>query len=141
MKRTTLAVVALLLGSFIGVQVLGAAQSNPATREKPLKLGIVITQADPETVWNAFRLANYSLGEKEEVGVFLLGKGVELDRIQDATFNVRELAESFLKAGGRIMACGTCLKLRNSKGSTLCPLSTLKDLHALIKDSDRVVTF
>ena len=131
----------LLLGAFIGIQVLGAAQSKSASTEKSMKIGIVITQTDPETVFNAFRVANYSLGQKEEVGVFLLGKGVDLDRIEDGTYNVREQAESFLKSGGKIMACGTCLKMHNSKGSTLCPISTLKDLHNLIKNSDRVLTF
>ena len=106
-----------------------------------MKLGIVLSQTEPETVFNAFRLANYALKEKDEVRVFLLGKGVELDQIQDAKFNVREQAESFLKSGGAILACGTCLKIRNSPGSELCPVSTLKDLYALVKESDRVLTF
>jgi len=32
-------------------------------------------------------------------------------------------------------------RLRNSQGSELCPLSTMKDLHALVREADRVVTF
>ena len=39
-----------------------------------------------------------------------------------------------------ILACGTCLKLRNSPGTELCPLSTMKDLHELIRDSDKLVS-
>lgn len=66
---------------------------------------------------------------------------MELNQIQDAHFNVREQAESLLKSGGRIMACGTCLKLRNSEGSDICPLSAMKDLYELIRDADRVVSF
>lgn len=106
-----------------------------------MKLGLVITTTDPETVFNALRLANFSVKEGDTAGVFLLGKGVEMDRIKDERFNVREQAETFLKAGGKIMACGTCLKLRDSEGSDLCPLSTMKDLYRLIKDADRLFTF
>jgi uncharacterized protein involved in oxidation of intracellular sulfur len=105
------------------------------------KLGIVITENDPETVFNVFRLANFALNQKEDVSIFLLGKGVDLEGIQDTKFKVREQAETFLKSGGKIMACGTCLKMRNSEGSALCPISTLGDLYELIKNSDRVLTF
>jgi uncharacterized protein involved in oxidation of intracellular sulfur len=66
---------------------------------------------------------------------------VELDKIHSPKFDVRGQAESFLQAGGQILACGTCLKIRNSSGTELCPLSTMKDLHALIREADRVVTF
>jgi len=120
---------------------MSAATQTAAKGPRAAKLGIVITQSDPETVFNVFRLANYALGQKEEVSVFLLGKGVDLERIQDARFNVREQAETFLKSGGKIMACGTCLKMHNSEGSALCPVSTLKDLYELVKNSDRTVTF
>ena len=66
---------------------------------------------------------------------------MELDKLQSDKFDVRDQAEGFLSAGGEILACGTCLKLRNSPGSELCPMSTMKDLHTLIKEADRVVTF
>jgi len=66
---------------------------------------------------------------------------VDLDGINDPKFDVRGQAESFLQAGGQVLACGTCLKLRNSQGAELCPLSTMKDLYTLIREADRVVTF
>jgi uncharacterized protein involved in oxidation of intracellular sulfur len=106
-----------------------------------MKLAMVISQTIPELVFNAFRLANFSRKEGDEVKVFLLAEGVELDGIDNPKFDVRGQAESFLQAGGQILACGTCLKLRNSQGSELCPLSTMKDLHTLIREADRVVTF
>ena len=106
-----------------------------------MKLGLVISGCDPETVWNALRLANYSLGQGDEVKVFLVGKGVELEGINDERFNVREQAEKCLEAGGKILACGTCLRLRSMSGSEVCPLSTMKDLHELLRESDRVVSF
>lgn len=106
-----------------------------------MKLGLVLTSDDPETAFNALRLANFSLKEDDSVGVFLLGKGVELDRIGNERFDVSGQARSFLGSGGSIMACGTCLRIRDSEGSELCPLSTMKDLYELIKSSDRVLTF
>lgn len=51
------------------------------------------------------------------------------------------MAETFLSAGGRILACGTCLDLRHSAGSQLCPLSTMEDLHAMVTEADKVLTF
>jgi uncharacterized protein involved in oxidation of intracellular sulfur len=106
-----------------------------------MKLGLILSQTEPETVFNALRLANYSLRQGDTVKIFLMGKGVELDQIDDARFNVREQAEAVLTAGGQFLACGTCLKLRESKGSEICPLSTLKDLYEIVRDSDRLVSF
>ena len=54
-----------------------------------MKLGIIITQTDAETVFNALRLALFSLQQGDEVSVFLSGKGVEIDRIEDTRFDVR----------------------------------------------------
>lgn len=105
-----------------------------------MKLGMVITQTDPETVFNALRLALYSLEQGDEVRIFLSGRGVEIDQIEDSTFNVREVAQKILDAGGEFLACGACLKLRNSEGSEVCPLSTLKDHYEVVRDSDRLVT-
>jgi uncharacterized protein involved in oxidation of intracellular sulfur len=106
-----------------------------------MKLALVISQTNPELVFNAFRLANFSRNQGDEVRVFLLAEGVELDKSDDPKFDVRGQAESFLRAGGQILACGTCLKIRNSSGTQLCPLSTMKDLYALVREADRVVTF
>jgi uncharacterized protein involved in oxidation of intracellular sulfur len=105
-----------------------------------MKLGMIITQTDPETVFNALRLALFSLEQGDEVRIFLSGRGVEIDHIEDAKFDVKGQAQKVLDAGGRFLACGTCLKLRNSEGSEICPLSTLKDHYEIVRDSDRVVT-
>ena|SRR3989338_3082466 len=106
-----------------------------------MKLGIVIYSADSETIWNAFRLANFALKEKDLVKVFLLAKGVECDTLDTAQFKVTEQMQSFVEGGGKILACGTCLKIRQKGESELCPLSTMKDLYELVKESDRVLTF
>ena len=106
-----------------------------------MKLGIILSQTEPETVFNALRLANYSLKQGDSVRIFLMGKGVELDKISDPKFDVQGQAQAVLDAGGQFLACGTCLKLRESAGSEVCPLSTLKDLYEIVRDSDRLVTF
>jgi sulfur relay (sulfurtransferase) complex TusBCD TusD component (DsrE family) len=105
-----------------------------------MKLGIVISQTDPETVFNALRLALYSLEQGDQVRIFLSGRGVEIDRIEDQKFDVKGQARKVLDAGGRFFACGTCLKLRDSNGSEICPLSTLKDHYEIVRDSDKLVT-
>jgi uncharacterized protein involved in oxidation of intracellular sulfur len=104
-------------------------------------LGIVIYSNDAETVWNAFRLANFALSQKDTVKIFLLGKGVEAQDIVSDKFDVKKQMESFVGAGGEILACGTCLKIRNKEGSALCPLSTIADLYQIIKQADKIITF
>jgi len=106
-----------------------------------VKLGIVIYSDDSETVWNAFRLGNFALKGGDKVKVFLLAKGVECEALDTDNFVVTEQMQTFVDTGGEILACGMCLKLRQSEGSEMCPLSTLKDLYELINGSDKVVTF
>lgn len=106
-----------------------------------MKLGIIIYSNDPETVWNGFRLGVFALKQSDEVRVFLLAKGVECESLDTDKFNVTAEMNTFVQSGGEILACGTCLKLRNSEGSEMCPLSTMEDLYTLIKSSDKVVSF
>ena len=105
-----------------------------------MKLGIIITQTDPETVFNTLRLGLYSLEQGDQVRIFLSGRGVEIDSIDDPTFDVKGEAQKVLDAGGVFLACGTCLKLRDSGGSDICSLSTLKDHYEVVRDSDKVIT-
>lgn len=104
-------------------------------------MGIVIYSNDPEVVWNAFRFGNFALKAGDEVKVFLLAKGVESELLDTDHLKVKEQMESFVKNGGTIFACGTCLKIRDSQRSELCPVSTMKDMYELIKESDRIITF
>ena len=106
-----------------------------------MKLGIIIYSVDAEAIWNAFRIANLSLTEKDEVKIFLLAKGVEYENLSNEKFNILKLAQDFVNNNGKILACGTCLKLRQKEGTELCPLSTLKDLYKLVEECDKVLTF
>ena len=106
-----------------------------------MNIGVVISSNDAETCWNAFRYANFALGQKDDVKVFLTGKGVEYQQVSTDTFNTIEQAETFLKTGGKLYACGTCVTSRNQESSGMCPISTMKDMYEIVKESDRVVTF
>ena len=106
-----------------------------------MKFGIVISSNDPETVWNAFRFGTFSLKEGEDVKVFLIARGVECESIDTDKFKVTEQIRSFFENGGKIFACGSCLKIRQSEGSEICPMSSMKDLYDMIKESDRTITF
>jgi uncharacterized protein involved in oxidation of intracellular sulfur len=106
-----------------------------------MEIGLVIYSNDPETVWNAFRLGNFALKQGDGVKAFLLAKGVECESLDTERFKVTEQMESFAEERGQIFACGTCLKIRNSEGSQMCPLSTMKDLYEIITRSERVITF
>lgn len=106
-----------------------------------VNLGIVIHSNDSETVWNAFRLANFARTQNQEVSVFLLGRGVEADSLDSASFSVTAEMQKFVQGGGAILACGTCLKIRQKAESELCPVSTMADLYALVAQAEKVLTF
>lgn len=77
----------------------------------------------------------------ETVQVFLIGKGVESKSLDTGVFRITEQMRSFVEGGGAIAACETCLTIHHLGGSELCPISTLGDLHALVKESDKIITF
>ena len=106
-----------------------------------MKIAVIITQNNPEQVFTALRFANFALNEGDKVSIFLAAEGVELENINDPRFDVRCQTESFIRGGGSIQACGSCLKLRDSAGSEICSLSTMKEMYTIVKESDRVVTF
>ena len=107
-----------------------------------MKLGIIISGTNAETNWNAFRLANFSIKQGDEVQVFLIGEGVEYEASGSDKFNVTEQASEFIKSeNAEIMACGTCLKSRNQESTNTCPISTMKDLYVLVQECDKILTF
>ena len=106
-----------------------------------MKLAVIISSNDAETCWNALRYANYSMSQKDEVKIFLMGKGVEYEKVSTEKFNTIEQAEKFLQSNGKIYACGTCIKAREQKESNLCPINSMTDLHEIVKESEKVVTF
>ena len=106
-----------------------------------MKLVIVIYSDHPETVWNAFRLANFSLNKNDTVNVFLMAKGVEAESLSNNQFDIKEQMNNFINSKGILYACGTCIKIRNKQSTELCPLSTMADLYEIINSSDKIISF
>lgn len=117
------------------------AQISNSKEPLPTSVGIVIYSNDPETVWNAMRLANYSKNQGDTVNIFLLGKGVELDELVKTNSDMKEQTDKFLKSGGTILGCGTCLVSRKNNEPEVCKFSSLKDLYDLIRRNKIVLTF
>jgi sulfur relay (sulfurtransferase) complex TusBCD TusD component (DsrE family) len=105
-----------------------------------MKLGIIISQIEPETVWNAYRLGTYALEQGDSVKAFLLGQGVESET-QNSKFNVKEQVKKYIEKGGEIYACGSCMKSRKMTSSDTCPLSTMKYLYDIVQESDKILNF
>ncbi len=91
-----------------------------------MKIGIVLSTKEPEKVWNAFRFGMTALKANHGVKVFLLNEGVEAEEIENEEYNVKEQIVAFIQNKGQILTCGTCLKSRQKKGSTICPVSTMR---------------
>ena len=88
------------------------------------------------------RLANFALKQSDEVKIFLIGEGVEYETSSSEKFNIQEQISEFLKSEkAKILACGTCLKSRNQEATNTCPMSTMKDLYALVQECDKILTF
>jgi len=105
-----------------------------------LKIGIILNTNDAETCWNCFRFGNEALKNNHSVKVFLLGKGVEIENVKDDRFILDGFIKKFLKNKGVVLACGTCLKVRE-KEIDMCPVSTMEDMLKIVEESDRVLTF
>ncbi len=106
-----------------------------------MKVGIIISSNDAETCWNALRYANFALEQKDEVKVFFMGKGVEYQKVSTEKFNTIDQGEKLFRSGGKIYACGSCIKSREQQGSETCPISTMKDMYDIVAESDKVLTF
>lgn len=106
-----------------------------------MKIGIVLNTKDQEEAWNAFRFGIKSLEKGHGVTVFLMNKGTECEGIKSGKFNINEKMTEFTKNNGKILTCGTCLKLRNKTGTKLCPVSSMDELIKLVEESDKVISF
>ena len=106
-----------------------------------MKVGIVIHSNDSEVAWNAFRFANFTLAMEDEVSVFLIAKGVEWESLDTDIFKVKEQVQEFLKSGGNIFICGTCLEIHRLKAPETFTVATLKDLYDIMEQSNRIVSF
>ena len=139
MKKTFLLMILLLSFS---VQIV-RAQCGGITLNKvqPTSISIVIYSNDVETVWNAFRFANFSKNQGDTVNIFLLGKGVEVDDLVKTNKDIKEQTDLFLASGGTILGCGTCLQSRKNNEPQVCKFSSMQDLYDLVRKNKIVMTF
>ena len=105
-----------------------------------MKLGIIINTNNPETAWNALRLGSAALDGGHKVSVFLIGSGVEIEKIRDEKFDVTDLLKKFARKEVRVLGCGTCMGIRHQEAGIILK-STLTELLKIIADSDKLVTF
>ncbi|MBN1840896.1 MAG: hypothetical protein JW883_01275 [Deltaproteobacteria bacterium] len=60
-----------------------------------MKILLIISTDDGETMYNAMRLANVGVKKGDEVSVFMLGKGVLFEKCGTEEFNVMEQVNQF----------------------------------------------
>lgn len=106
-----------------------------------MDLGIIIYSNDPESVWNAFRFGNFSLARGDDVEIFLLGKGVEVENLDSEDFDIEKEMAEFNENKGEIHSCGTCLEIRDREEMEHCPISTMRDMYEIVEGNDKVITF
>jgi uncharacterized protein involved in oxidation of intracellular sulfur len=105
-----------------------------------MDLGIVLQTNDPGRVWNAFRLANTALEADHSVETFLLGDGVEAPDLSGEHVNPHGIMLKYVRNGGELLACGTCLDYRNLEGGDLRPPATIQECLELVENADEVLT-
>jgi uncharacterized protein involved in oxidation of intracellular sulfur len=106
-----------------------------------MKIGIIISTNDSETIWNAFRFANLCLERLDEVEIFLNAKAVHYKNADSEKFNIKELVKTFVLSEGKLLACGKCLGFRGLDEDNFCRKGSQKDLYEMVATSDKVLCF
>ncbi len=106
-----------------------------------MKIGILISTNDAETIWNAFRFANLCLNEMDEVTIFLNSKAVDYESAHSEKFNIKELVKMFVLGEGKLLACGKCLGFRDLEAGEFCQKGNQKDLYEMVATSDKLLCF
>lgn len=107
-----------------------------------MKLTIVLSTTHAETNWNALRLANLALNKGDEVSIFLLGEAVEYEAGNSEKYNIKQQVDTFIQSDrAKIVACGTCMKLRHQESTQTCPMGGLEDFYSLVAASDKLLSF
>lgn len=105
-----------------------------------MRLGLIVETNDPERIWNGFRLANTALEDGHSVETFLLGDGVEAPDLEHEKFNPHGVMRKYVKEGGDLLACGTCLDSRDMDPDDLRPRAGMSDCLQVVENADKVIT-
>ncbi len=106
-----------------------------------MKIGVLISTDDPETLWNAFRFANLCLNEMNDVTIFLNSKAVAYESAGSEKFNIKELVKTFVLSEGKLLACGKCLGFRGLQENEFCGKGSQKDLYEMVVTGDKLICF
>jgi hypothetical protein len=68
-----------------------------------MKLGIIISNKDPEIMWNAIRFANLSLNNNDEVSLFFNAHAVAYHEVDSPQYKLEELVKTFVLSGGVLL--------------------------------------
>lgn len=141
MKKNLLIIIGLWALSMISNAQMIEKEIKYNDPNEPKSIGIVLYSNDVETIYNAMRLAIYSQEWDNQVSIFLLGKGVELEGLVQENADIKAQVESFVELGGTIMGCQTCFQSRKQSESKICKVSCIQDLYDLVKKNQIVLTF
>lgn len=108
-----------------------------------MKIGILISTNESETLWNAFRFGVLCLNMdfNNEVTIFLNARATDYEKAESEKFNIKELAKSFVLAGGKIIGCQKSMGFRGLEGNEICQKGGQKDLYELMITSDKFICF
>lgn len=69
-----------------------------------MKTTLMICSADPEVVWNAFRMGNLMLEQMDDVTIFLNGPSARYGSLNSDQFPILDLAKVFTLSEGVLLA-------------------------------------
>lgn len=76
---------------------------NPPAKGVCMNVAIIVSQAEPEVLWNAFRFANLMLNNDDDVSIFLNGPAVRYQEGDSETFPIVEQARVFTLSEGQLL--------------------------------------
>lgn len=102
-----------------------------------------------DETFNAIRLANALTRRNDtDVTVFLMGDAVTCaitgQKTPDGYYTMDRMLKTFVRHGGHIACCGTCLDARGLTKEHLiaeAPRSTIEELAAWTVEADQVLAF
>jgi predicted peroxiredoxin len=145
MKKILLILCLIILNSHWGFgQNVFSSCENTRTFGKGRKpnLGIIISSPESETVWNAVRLGFVAETSGDSVVIFVISKAVDVFiKGGDQQYNLRDICGKFIKNGGDIYTCATCVKNRNKENVEMCTITSIFDLYEIINNCKKIVSF
>jgi uncharacterized protein involved in oxidation of intracellular sulfur len=103
-----------------------------------------------ERTYNGLRLARnlFKHDESADVTIFLMADAVLTakagQKTPDGYYNLERMLKSFIKKGGTVLLCGTCMDARGLREDELqegCKRSTLDGLTTASIEADKVFVF